>query len=31
MYNAYRTGVGYIDLTNVQPMRIMEIALKFRF
>jgi len=31
IFNAYRTGAGYIDLTNVQPMRIMEIGLKFRF
>jgi hypothetical protein len=31
IFNAYRTGAGYIDLTNVQPMRLMEIGLKFRF
>jgi hypothetical protein len=31
IFNAYRTGVGYVDLTNVQPMRIMELGLQFRF
>jgi Carboxypeptidase regulatory-like domain len=31
IFNAYRTGVGAIDLTNVQPMRIVELGLKFRF
>jgi hypothetical protein len=31
IFNAYRTGVGYVDLTNVQPMRLLEIGLKFRF
>ena len=31
IFNAYRTGVGAIDLTNVQPMRILEVGLKFRF
>lgn len=30
-FNEYRTGVGYINLTNVQPMRIMELGLKLRF
>ncbi len=30
-FNQYRTGVGYYNLTNVQPMRIVEIGLKFRF
>ena len=30
-FNQYRTGVGYSNLTNVQPMRIMELGLKFRF
>ncbi len=30
-YNQYRTGVGYSNLTNVQPMRILELGLKFRF
>ncbi|SPE40723.1 hypothetical protein SBA3_3880016 [Candidatus Sulfopaludibacter sp. SbA3] len=31
IFNAYRTGVGYLDLTNVQPMRTIELGLKFRF
>ena len=31
IFNAYRTGVGNIDLTTVQPMRILEIGLQFRF
>jgi hypothetical protein len=31
IYNAYRTGVGALDLTTVQPMRIIEIGLQFRF
>ncbi|HEY2015937.1 MAG TPA: carboxypeptidase regulatory-like domain-containing protein [Bryobacteraceae bacterium] len=31
IFNAYRTGVGGIDLTTVQPMRILEIGLQFRF
>jgi hypothetical protein len=31
IYNAYRTGVGYSDLLTVQPMRVIEIGLKFRF
>jgi len=31
IFNAYRTGVGYLDLTNVQPMRIMELGLQVRF
>jgi hypothetical protein len=30
-FNQYRTGVGYYNLTNVLPMRIMEVGLKFRF
>ncbi len=30
-FNQYRTGVGYSNLTNVQPMRIVEVGLKFRF
>ena len=30
-FNQYRTGVGYSNLTNVLPMRIMELGLKFRF
>jgi hypothetical protein len=30
-FNEYRTGVGYWNLTNVQPNRIMELGLKFRF
>ena len=31
VFNQYRTGVGYSNLTNVLPMRIMELGLKFRF
>jgi hypothetical protein len=31
VFNQYRTGVGYTNLTSVQPMRIMEVGLKFRF
>ncbi|MCC6368091.1 MAG: TonB-dependent receptor [Bryobacterales bacterium] len=31
LFNLYRTGAGHINLTDVQPMRIIEIGLKFRF
>jgi len=31
VYNAYRTGVGHTDLTNTDPMRVIEIGVKFRF
>jgi hypothetical protein len=31
VFNQYRTGVGYSNILNVQPMRIMELGLKFRF
>lgn len=31
VYNAYRVGVGHVNLTGVEPMRIIEIGLKFRF
>ncbi len=31
VFNQYRTGVGYDNLTNVLPMRIVEVGLKFRF
>jgi hypothetical protein len=31
IYNQYRTGVGYSNVTSVEPMRIMEVGLKFRF
>lgn len=31
VFNQYRTGVGYYNLTAVQPMRILEMGLKFRF
>lgn len=31
IYNAYRVGVGHINLTGVEPMRIIEVGLKFRF
>jgi hypothetical protein len=30
-FNQYRGGVGYYNVTNVLPMRIVEIGLKFRF
>jgi len=30
-YNQYRTGVGYYNITSVQPMRVVELGLKFRF
>ena len=31
VFNQYRSGVGYYNLTSVQPMRILELGLKFRF
>ncbi len=31
VYNQYRTGVGAPNLTNVEPMRVLEVGLKFRF
>ena len=31
LYNLYRSGVGHVDLTNVQPNRIIEIGMAFRF
>lgn len=31
VYNQYRTGAGAPNLTNVEPMRILEAGLKFRF
>lgn len=31
VYNSYRTGVGYSNVTAVQPMRVVELGLKFRF
>ena len=31
VFNQYRTGVGFYNLTSVLPMRIMEVGLKFRF
>jgi hypothetical protein len=31
LYNQYRQGVGHINLQNVQPMRVIEIGLKYRF
>jgi len=31
IYNQYRTGAGAPNLTNVEPMRILELGLKFRF
>ena len=31
VFNQYRTGAGAPNLTNVEPMRILEVGLKFRF
>lgn len=31
VYNAYRTGVGHVNITDADPMRVIEIGLKFRF
>ncbi len=31
VYNSYRTGVGHMDVTSVNPMRVIEIGLKYRF
>jgi hypothetical protein len=31
IYNAYRLGVGHVNITGVEPMRIIEIGMKFRF
>jgi len=31
IYNQYITAAGTVTLTNVQPMRILELALRFRF
>ena len=31
VYNAYRTGVGHVNMTDTDPMRVIEIGLKFRF
>ncbi len=31
VYNAYRGGVGHVNMTNTDPMRVIEIGLKFRF
>jgi hypothetical protein len=31
LYNQYRAGVGHINLTDVYPMRVIEIGLKYRF
>lgn len=31
VYNQWRTGAGLINLTSVQPNRILELALKFKF
>jgi hypothetical protein len=31
IFNSYRTGVGYSDLLTVQPMRVIEIGIKYRF
>jgi len=31
IYNQYRSGFGHVNLTSVQPNRIIEIGLRFRF
>jgi hypothetical protein len=31
IYYQYRSGAGYSNITTVQPMRIVEVGLKFRF
>ncbi|MCC6862939.1 MAG: TonB-dependent receptor [Bryobacterales bacterium] len=31
IYNAYRGGVGHVNMTNTDPMRVIEIGVKFRF
>lgn len=31
IYNACRVGAGHINLTGVEPMRIIETGIKFRF
>ena len=31
IYNAYRSGVGHVNMTNADPMRVIEIGMKFRF
>jgi hypothetical protein len=31
LYNQYRTGVGHMNLTDVNAMRVIEIGLKYRF
>jgi len=31
LYNQYRTGVGHMNLTDVNVMRVIEIGLKYRF
>jgi hypothetical protein len=31
LYNSYRGGVGHMNVTGVEPMRIIEIGLRFRF
>ena len=31
VFNAYRSGVGHVDMTNADPMRVIEIGMKFRF
>jgi hypothetical protein len=31
VYNQYRSGVGYANLTTTQPMRIVELGVKLRF
>ena len=31
IFNSYQSGVGYVSLQTVQPMRIIELGLQFRF
>jgi len=31
IFNSYQTGVGYVALQTVQPMRIIELGLQYRF
>jgi hypothetical protein len=31
LYNQYRSGLGFTNLTDVNPMRVIEIGLKYRF
>ncbi len=31
LYSIYRSGLGHVNLTSVEPIRIIELGLKFRF